>query len=263
MLDTTDAPFRMVEVDEAPLRGRGCGGGPGASFTGARSTHITATDRVIEALCLGMYADNVEVVFEGLRTGTRVTLAVAPAPVGAPPAADGRVLKCVPRHGEFDPLFVQGGQALSVRFCGDGGLYALQTQVVLGNPTSLLCTWPTAIDVRCRRVSPRIGFSRNGFPRVHLPVAPGGATETVPVRDLSVGGMRLELPPELLFPLGRSVHMALALGADVPLVPLVGVARNITSDDAAGSMLYGVELLAPPMSAEQAIERFLRQTTHH
>jgi hypothetical protein len=263
MVELTDAPFRMVAVDEAPLRGRGGGGGAaGASAPSGRSTHITATDRVIEALCLGMYADNVEVVFEGLRTGARVTLAVAPAPAGAP-TGDTRVLRCVPRHGELDPLFVHSGQALAIRFCGDGGLYALQTQVVTGNPTSLLCAWPKAIDVRCRREAPRIGFSRNGFPRAHLPVMPDGGTESVPVRDLSIGGMRLELPPELLFPLGRSVHLALALCANTPPVALVGVARNITSDDAAGSMLYGVELLAPPIAAEQAIERFLRQSNHH
>lgn len=54
MLETTDAPFRMVAVDEVPLRGRGGGASAGTSFMGARSTHITATDRVIEALCLGM-----------------------------------------------------------------------------------------------------------------------------------------------------------------------------------------------------------------
>lgn len=262
-MELTETPFRMVAVDEAPLRGRGSGTATTPGFSGARSTHITATDRVIEALCLGMYADNVEVVFEGLRTGVRVTLSVAPAPANAAAGGEGRVLRCVPRHGEFDGLFAHAGQALCVRFCGDGGLYGVRTQVVMGNPTSLLCTWPTAIDVRCRRASPRIGFSRNGYPRAHLPVSYEDAPEAVPVRDLSVGGMRLELPPELLFPLGRSVHLGLVLGEGQRPLPLVGVARNITSDDAAGSMLYGVELLAPPMAAEQAIERFLRATTHH
>ena len=118
MVELTDAPFRMVAVDEAPLRGRGGGGGAaGASAPSGRSTHITATDRVIEALCLGMYADNVEVVFEGLRTGARVTLAVAPAPAGAP-TGDTRVLRCVPRHGELDPLFVHPGRVAGERGIG-------------------------------------------------------------------------------------------------------------------------------------------------
>jgi hypothetical protein len=239
-----DVPFCMVAVADELIRGRGETGG-----TTMHRTPITAPDRIVEALCAAMFAPDAVLRFPGTKTGHRVTLEAVTAGAHAI-----RVLRCKPRDGEFDPFFLKPGQSVELTFTDEPGLHRFETQVLAGHPFAVLCAWPVSGERRCRRHAPRtrVSAGRNA-PRIRLPLTDGAFWDGAEVRDLSRGGLRLAVPPEVMFPLGRPARITLTLygGADLELL---AVARNLTCDDASGLMLYGLELLAPSVEAEAALE---------
>lgn len=243
-----DAPFCLVAVADDLIRGRG-ETGPGT----VTRTPITAPDRIVEALCAAMFAPDAVLHFAGAKAPHRVTLEA----VTAGPRAT-RVLRCKPRDGEFDTFFLKPGQAAELRFTDEPGLHRFETQVLAGHPFAVLCAWPVAGERRCRRHAARTRVPGGAaYPRVRLPLTDGACWEGADVRDVSRGGLRLALPPEVMFPLGRPARIELLLGPEQDArLELLGVARNLTCDDATGQMVYGVEFLAPALDAEMALECF-------
>lgn len=159
-------------------------------------------------------------------------------------------------------------QAAELRFTDEPGLHRFETQVLARHPFAVPCAWPVAGERRCRRHAARTRVPGGAaYPRVRLPLTDGACWEGADVRDVlregadvrdaSRGGLRLALPPEVMFPLGRPARIELLLGPEQDArLELLGVARNLTCDDATGQMVYGVEFLAPALDAEMALECF-------
>jgi hypothetical protein len=243
-----DVPFCMVAVSDEWTRGRGPSG-PGVE----RRTPIVAADRIVEALCAAMFAPDAVLQFTGAKSAQRVDLEAVTA--GTSPV---RVLRCTPRDDAFDVFFLRPGQGAELRFTDEPGLHRFETQVLAGHPFAVLCVWPILGERLCRRSAVRTRVPDGAaYPRVRLPLTDGAFWEGRDVRDVSRSGLRLAVPPEVMFPLGRAARLELVLGPEHDArISLLAVARNLTCDDATGQMLYGLEFLAPALDAEMAIECF-------
>jgi hypothetical protein len=212
---------------------------------------LTASDRIDEALQIARTSPTAWLGMPGAEVAVRAVFEILPGS-----ARSARTLIARPQCHVFDAQLCQPGATVAVRFSDASGVYDFQTLVLGARGGVVLLASPVRIGRLSRRAVPRCAVPPERGVVVRLPLTDGTIWETSGVRDLSTYGLRIALPTNVHFPLGRPAAMGLILHAEHGLA-LQAVARNMSCDDSTGETLYGLELLDASAQAHRAIERFI------
>lgn len=242
---------RTVLVGEPGRPSRPGRPGRDAGRAEPQTVWLTARDRIDEALQIARNSPTAWLGVPGAEVAVRAVFEIL---AGAPRSA--RTLVVRPKCHLFDAQLCQPGATVAGRFSDVSGVYDFQTQVIGARGGVVLLAAPVRIGRLSRRAVPRCMVPAERGVVVRLPLTDGTVWETAGVRDLSTDGLRIALPTNVHFPLGRPAALGLILHAEHGLA-LQAVARNISCDDTTGETLYGLELLDAPPQAHRAIERFI------
>jgi hypothetical protein len=259
-MDTPHALIhRTVLVAAAPAPERRLVDEHGADPNTRGMSWITGRARIIEILRDAIHARNTQLQIDGSRHTIRIHL--DSVRVGATRSLSGAIaLECRPEIGDFvnEPWAVGGGA--NIWFADATGIYSFRVKIVGGTRTSLMVNQPASVVRYCRRTERRFIVPGGELPRVALPLTDGTWWEGTGVRDLSTGGLRLALPPDVQLPLGRATRLGLGLHPQ-RFLEMTAVARHMQSDENNGLVLYGLEFVEPSSVARMAIARFTGRLT--
>ena len=259
MSEPTKTPSRTILVAAAVPVVRRSGEHASADPSNRGMSWITGRPRIIEILRDALDSPNTQLQLDGSKRTIRIRL--DSVRIGATRSLSGAIaLECRPEVGDFvqEPWSV--GCRATIWFADSTGIYSFQVKVIGGTRVSLMVNQPACVVRYCRRTERRYLVPGGELPRVALPLTDGTWWEGTGVRDLSTSGMRLSLPDDLEFPLGRATRLGLGLHPQ-RFLELTAVARHVAAEPQGRTILYGLEFEEPSSVARIAISRFTARLT--
>jgi hypothetical protein len=207
---------------------------------------LTSPDRIATALAGAHTCESAVLIGPGTIGGVRVRIA----------CRGGQALEARSRAAALPEAWHEAGRPLTGRFADANGVYTFSTVALGGRGPVVLLARPLTLQRQSRRAVPRHRLPPDHGAHLTLPTEDGAGLADVRIVDLSTDGLRLALPPNVLFPLGRMVRLQLGLRADREF-EIDAVALNLVGDDVTGALCYGLVFLGAPERFHRAVERFL------
>ncbi len=150
----------------------------------------------------------------------------------------------------------KAGMAVSVWFSHPRGVHGFQSRIVTGTKDQLRLDLPQRLIRFARRAVERTAIPSCAGLTVDLPLVDETVLEGVPVLDLSLGGVGIELPTDVSFPVGSVTRARLSVPGRTALDLSVAV-RQVGPVLPEGGVRHGLQFLGLTHAESAALTRVL------